>query len=617
MPDSAQPTAGEKWIAFLRGYGPVTKGDSMYAETVARQAERHGVSPLAFEHPEAKLLGSRLDAQAGQLTNVILTGTAGDGKTTLCNELWYRLTGDDKRTRGIDRGNYGSAEVDTPSGKRTLHFIFEFSGFTPEQGQPWEPEQLDLLDRFASSVLDPDPREFFVLAANDGKLVQAFDSLPDGSAKRLEKVIEMLLTRDKRELNGANLLFLNMSRMSTRALMMRALDCLLARSEWSCFEDEADDPAFGPDSSLTKNFRLLTEDATRERLAALGELCDASGFHISIREVLLLYVNGLLGCASPDAVARPDHLRELVRDGRQHEARLWDNLLGANLSDLRRDRFAVFRFFAGFRIGQETTNALDALLLFGEDDADLADDYKRLLANDPYYGDNPAFARMRIAYLEAEDDRALADGFHAALIGERRRLFFRLGENEDRHDPWQLSVFHAAGSFRRSVLGPLREEKRIETWVTARLVQGLNRVWTGMLAGELDELFLTTGLDFTAARISDLFLATVPLELDFNGAGITFSYDDQRHVPVFQVHLKDGHTASLTLTLMRYEFLVRVAEGALPSSFSKECYEDIISFKTRVLSDFYQMTEGRRLPLSILSAGSDGALGRRQLGLKL
>ena len=41
----------------------------------------------------------------------------------------------------------------------------------------------------------------------------------------------------------------------------------------------------------------------------------------------------------------------------------------------------------------------------------------------------------------------------------------------------------------------------------------------------------------------------------------------------------------LPLTLTRYEFLSRVAtEGALPASFSKECYEDILAFKSRLLS---------------------------------
>ncbi len=39
----------------------------------------------------------------------------------------------------------------------------------------------------------------------------------------------------------------------------------------------------------------------------------------------------------------------------------------------------------------------------------------------------------------------------------------------------------------------------------------------------------------------------------------------------------------LRLQLTRFEFLCRVADGVLPSSFSRECYEDILSFKTKLL----------------------------------
>ncbi|MBZ9724858.1 hypothetical protein LB554_12955 [Mesorhizobium sp. CO1-1-11] len=589
----------------------------MYAETVSQQALAYGVAPLAFEHPEAEALAEAIAPEQGALTNVVLTGTAGDGKTSLCSELWYRLTGDKSRKAGKDRSNYGKVVVATPQGDRTLHFIFEFSGFTPEQHQPWKAEQIDLLNRFARSVFDPEPSEYFVVAGNDGKLVQAFDSLPDGADTRMKPLIETLLTRDQRSQAGAALLFLNLSRMSTRQLLERALDCLLARQEWACFEAEANDPAFSPSSPLTRNFRLLHEPRIRERLQALGELCDSNGFHVSIREILLLLVNALLGYKGGDGLARADALRELVRDGRHHDACLYDNLLGANLTEARRERYAVFRFLTGFRIGLETSNALDALLVFGQNDTDLQAHYQRLLGDDLQYGVNPGFERLREAYLEAEEDRGAADEFHAGLLAERRRLFFRLTEADPRFDPWQLSVFMSAGGYRSQMLAPLRAGGAVDPALLARLVQGLNRVWTGMLAGSLDKLYLTTGLDFTTARVSDLYLNAVPLEPDFNGSGLSFSFDRDRHVPVLHVHLRQDHDAALPLTLMRFEFLMRVAQGALPSSFSKECYEDIISFKTRVLSDFYRINEGRSVPLSILSASTDGALVTRQLGIRL
>lgn len=53
---------------------------------------------------------------------------------------------------------------------------------------------------------------------------------------------------------------------------------------------------------------------------------------------------------------------------------------------------------------------------------------------------------------------------------------------------------------------------------------------------------------------------------------------------VIEVKLSSSVAAvELPLHLVRYEFLSRVAEGALPGSFSRECYEDILGFKSKLL----------------------------------
>ena len=56
------------------------------------------------------------------------------------------------------------------------------------------------------------------------------------------------------------------------------------------------------------------------------------------------------------------------------------------------------------------------------------------------------------------------------------------------------------------------------------------------------------------------------------------------HFPSLDVHLPDGTVRSLRLNLTRYEFLMRVGDGALPDSFSRECYEDLLAFKSALLS---------------------------------
>ena len=618
MGKPAHPSLGERWVGFLRGYGPINRIEGMFAETLPKHARAFGFEPLQFEHPYLEKLLEVLDPAQGRLTNVVLTGTAGDGKTTLCHELWHRFGGSDERKSGKNRQNYLPLDVDTPDGVRRLHFIFEFSGWCPEKGQPWPEDRLDLINRFVASVHSPDPQEFFVIAANDGRLIQAFDSLPETPAKTLAPAIEELLADELSRLDALNLLFLNLTRMPTADILERALDCLLARPEWSCLESEAEDPAFSPASPLTRNFRLLSDAAVRARLRALADLMDSNGLHVSIREILLLLINGLLGWpAAQEHVATADDLRTLTVSGKVHEAALYGNLFGANLPERRRDKLSVFRFLGGFRIGHETTNLLDSLLIFGRNDPNLASDHEAYLASDPYYADDPEFERLRLAYLEAEDERADgARAFLEALVNERRRLFFRLPENDERLDPWKLSIFPSAGAYRRQVLEPLRSGRPVDTIILQRLVSGLNRIWTGMLAGDLDRLFLSTGLDFSSAKISDIYLYEVPLRKSLHGDEVTIVARDD--APVLRVMLgRDEQPIDFPLWLVRYEFLSRVAQGALPSSFSKECNEDVLAFKSQVLSQFYKRAGDNLGSLAVLSTGPRGSLTPHQLGISL
>lgn len=610
-------SAGERWVSFLRGYGPVNRTDGMFAESLPAFARAHGVEPLRFDHPSAEAVRGAVNPQSGRLTNVILTGTAGDGKTTLCIDLWTELGGGDARGRGDDRSDYGVLDVETVNGQRRVHFIFEFTGWAPQSGQPWSEDQLDLLDRFAASTGQDDPAEVFVIAANDGKLVQAWDTLKTGAAAALKPVIETLLAEDRVAFEDLNLLLLNLSRLRTEKVMRAAIDCLLARPEWRCLEDEAMDPAFSPASPLAKNLALLKTPAVRERLLALADLVDCNGLHIPIREVLLLLVNALLGSRSPtvDRLMTAEDLRRQTEAEDVHSASLYGNLFGANLSERAREQYAVFRNLGAFRIGFETSNALDSLLVFGRDDDALKARHAATLDADPSYAQPPEFERLRRDYLEADEERQEGvSPFMNALVGERQRLFFLLPDATGAEfSPWSLTVFHHAGDYRRSVLAPLRANGAVELRIVKKLVQGLNRVWTGMMAGDLDKLYLSTGLDLTTAPISDIHLSSVEIRRTRHHEEVTIFWSEAQDMPLLRVSLGADNHVDFPLLLTRFEFLLRVAEGALPSSFSKECSEDVLAFKSQVLSRFYQ--DARPEGFTLLSPLTGGRLDQRTLGV--
>ena len=79
--------------------------------------------------------------------------------------------------------------------------------------------------------------------------------------------------------------------------------------------------------------------------------------------------------------------------------------------------------------------------------------------------------------------------------------------------------------------------------------------------------------------------------------------------PILRVELGDGLGCSLGLSLTRYEYLSRVAEGALPSSFSKECFEDLMAFKSKLMGELASRREDEipgEITFRVLSVGPNG-----------
>ncbi|TMQ20807.1 MAG: hypothetical protein E6J90_15690, partial [Deltaproteobacteria bacterium] len=78
-----------------------------------------------------------------------------------------------------------------------------------------------------------------------------------------------------------------------------------------------------------------------------------------------------------------------------------------------------------------------------------------------------------------------------------------------------------------------------------------------------------------------------------------------------RVQLSEALAATLRLNLTRFEFLSRVAEGALPGSFSRECYEDFLAFKSQVLASLatrraHEKSEDAGLSFKLLSVDQVG-----------
>ncbi|MBL0239581.1 MAG: hypothetical protein IPQ00_03245 [Chloracidobacterium sp.] len=169
------------------------------------------------------------------------------------------------------------------------------------------------------------------------------------------------------------------------------------------------------------------------------------------------------------------------------------------------------------------------------------------------------------------------------LVDQRRGLFFKIPDADANElKLWRLTVFHSAGEYLHDVSQPLNDGRRVSRQTVSKLVNGLNRIFTGLLTTTKSELLLATSLSHSGAKISQLLEDKVAINSHGRVERVEMALC--REFPHLIVTLPNGQTRSLALNLTRYEFLMRVSEGALPGNFSRECYEDLLAFKSALLS---------------------------------
>jgi len=338
-----------------------------------------------------------------------------------------------------------------------------------------------------------------------------------------------------------------------------------------------------------RNRLLGTFDGGRfvRRLGDLVEVARLNGWHLPVRDMLALVSNMILGHkeAKEGLMACADVAR--IQDAQAIErCSLYGNAFGSNLPRRRAMDRPVFRALASFGVGEETTNGADGLLVYGNDDVKLTAAFARLVGIDSIYGATPAFIAAQERYLEGDEAARLdngATGFLERLEGQRRRLYFTLPEDEVDYDYWGMTAFRFAGDY-LEMTSALLDNRPVNEAIRSRMVRGLNRVMSGLLIENNDQIFVASSGGFTQSKVSVLCDMQVPARR-VGGIGTAVKIDPLTNRPMLNVVLAKGqvNTVTLNLTPVRFEFLCRVAEGALPGSFSNECLEDLLAFKAKLL----------------------------------
>ncbi len=614
---------GKEWIKFVREYGPVPTKDNLFDENLRRRSQRLGIRPIMFQHPFEEVVLGCFEQTEPDPVSVILTGTAGDGKTFLCGRVWEKLGGDPLAWNG--KSTHFQLTLSTGAASlhsRILHIIRDLSAWVPEQGAPWPEDKRALMIRFAKSLFNPATEEIFLIAGNDGQLGETFRRLADDpDIDRAWRAIEDLLVADVRERSGTRLKLVNLSRGSSVELFDLTLTAFLAHEGWQlCYEQAVGpDALFAHNCPIRRNYELMKGALVRKRLSDLLELCDQNGLHVPIRQTFILLANGILGHPDvKDCLMTADDVPRILAASARHKASLYNNLFGGNLSERRRSNSAIFDYLERFQIGLETSNRFDNILIFGESHPNLQEQFERFLRSDEFYGADAAFMSQKREYVEGADENTeTAQIFLDLLVSQRRALFFKIPDEEAEDlNLWELTVFRCGGEYLTQVLNTLRKGGSVRRNILARIVRGTNRIFTGMLLGSERDMLLASSANLSQARVCR-FLDDKVSVAPRRGERVEIILENAH--PALRVDLGDGLGCTFPLTLTRYEYLSRVAEGALPNSFSKECFEDLMAFKSRLMRELAKRQNiedhSGELMFRVLTVDQGGAAFEEPIGV--
>ena len=595
-----------RFVEFLRHYGPIPASDNMYDELIQAEIARSEVHP-PIQIPPSRLAKLVANFHSDTPTNVILTGTAGDGKTYHCRRLWQDLGGD------VAEWEIGRkvCSIELPVSRRRLELVKDLSELTVADKDAFFP---GFSAAVAGTLNDP----VYLVAANDGQLVASWREwadVHDAETRHIFNAIEGMLVENRTHHSELNVQLYNLSLVDASQHFESIVTELVEHVQWErCNGCEL----FSPDGITSCPIRINRERLRgrphnrifRERLASLLRLASTNRLHSPIRDLLLLVTNIILGdqhVGQSLLTCRTAHNR--AKSGEYSLTNPYTNVFGDNLPEKERDKYQVFSIIGTFGIGHETDNRLDNLLIY--DRYAGSDEYKALVSNDPYYG-AVCYQALLDDYLQGE--RTQTGTFLQALEAQRRRLFFSLSDTSS-FDAWTLTVFRSARIFMNFV-SELDVGNDVAS-LTDDLVRGLNRTFCGMMIDHGAQVYLSSSGGDGRGRISPILEQQVRVGPHRRDIYFSFELADDRITPVIVVRdpalpVNEQVIDRFSLQITHFEYLLRVASGILPASFSRQCFEDFLDFKLRLIErigDLIGQSEsGQNLSLDTITVDGQGRI---------
>ena len=611
------PQHRNNFVHFLRHYGPIATSDNMYDELIQAGIKEHEVDPPIRIEPA--FLGALIDNyESSNPVSAILTGTAGDGKTYHCRLVWEHFKGDPEEW--LQGGEVFERELF--SGKK-LVIVKDLSEISHERKRV-------LFHGFAATIKGEDTDIVYLVAANDGQLIASWRDWArqqggDDDYSLFRDIESMLVENEQDHPTGLHIKLYNLSRID---FVDRHFDSLLKEvlnhPQWkNCEGCDLLKEGGSTQCPIRLNRELLLEKESifRRRLMDLLRLSAMNFMYLPIRDLLLLIVNILLG----DKISKQRErlLTCRMAHDRAKKSKYWStnpyaSVFGANLpTSIQRQGYQVFNILESFGIGSETDNSFDNLLIYGSQEDE--ERYSALVGGDRYGA--KAYEQKLRDYLHNENR---PDDFMQVLGRQRQRLFFTLPNNDETLDPWKLTVYNYAGDLIRFMNG---KDKTEEYKLIELLVKGMNRIFCGVMNNDREHIYLASSGGGGRGRVASILEYKLPVSVQSRDIYVAFSLESSHVIPQLQIvdpKGYNGHTkivASFDIQLIHFEYLMRVAHGSLPVSFSRQCYEDLMDFKLRAIqelnelynTDSQEITAHRNISLNTIEVDKEGRIQEKRI----
>lgn len=497
-----------------------------------------------------------------QPSSVILTGNAGDGKTYLCRQMVNVLQGKDPEQ--------WETLIDQPIEHNTMRFFIvkDLSELSEKKGK-------EILLRLGQTLQDPDQRDRYLIAANEGRLRALLSNLPGHEALKLAIQTQL----DRGPAYDQPLIVLNLNRVATSTFVPAALAWMTDQRNWR----DCNECPIQLKCPIRFNVTRLTEQAVQQRIKMLYELFEWSNEHVTIRDMLihLAYtISGGFDCAQVQ--------QQVQNRGDMSYLAYYENIFGRDDDASFRRKSHVTRLLHRFGIGQQSIFAIDEFIIHGGETIEEQQQHQAMFGEtvDLHF---KAFHQARRAYTEGIESERGQDVLRW-LQHCRRKLFFERNHSDDQ----QLLPFRYFSIYQRLLDQP---QGKYES-VVSQLIKGLNRAFSRLYLTQTDQLraserlYITTQYVHSVNQPHPIVLLTLP----FENIRLTVNTTIDQHLDLpersLYLHIAPPPTqrhadpVEWPLNILLFEHLMRIADGGHISILADECELEVRRLKDVLIQQF-------------------------------